>query len=416
MFLAVSEVSKSATPATPQSSRHVGRTALLGMVLLCLLPGVARSQQPAVSEEGPQPPALLADLSETVTRLPVTVQPLFGGAHSGDMVLTHFKPPGDGPFPAVVMQHGRDSNQRANPARYRYTDVARYWVRRGVAVFVPTRLGYGDSGAAVDPEFTGSCDQKNYDVAAAVMNVQTLATIDFANRQPWVDARKLIVMGQSMGGFASVAAMGARHPAVIAGINFAGGSGGEPVARKANPCSAHRLGHTLATAGKANAGSTPMLWLYAQNDAYWGPDIPRQWLDAYTRAGGKAEFAGFGPVGTDGHTLLAKGMPMWRPVLDRFVGTLGISAPRSMGAPPASGFAAIDDATRLPLVRQDVKDTGYARFLALDLPRAIAIGPKGEWAFFSGDNALQRSLERCAQTARTTCQLYAVDDQVVWRP
>ena len=49
----------------------------------------------------------LADLFETVTRLSVTVQPLYGGAHSGDMVLTHFKPPGEGPFPAVVMQHGR---------------------------------------------------------------------------------------------------------------------------------------------------------------------------------------------------------------------------------------------------------------------------------------------------------------------
>ena len=124
----------------------------------------------------------------------------------------------------------------------------------------------------------------------------------------------------------------------------------------------------------------------------------------------------FGPVGSDGHTLLSRGLALWRPVLDRFVGTLGIHAPRTADAPPASGFAAIDDATRLPLVRQDVKDTGYARFLSLDLPRAIAIGPKGEWAFFSGDHAMQRALERCAQTARTACQLYAVDDQVVWRP
>lgn len=387
-------------------------------LLLCLLlvVGGAAAQAQQASEEGPQPSALAADLFETVTRLSVTVQPLYGGAHSGDMVLTHFKPPGEGPFPAVVMQHGRDSNQRANPARYRYTDVARYWVRRGVAVFVPTRLGYGDSGTAMDPEFTGSCDQKHYDVAAAVMNVQTLAAIDFATRQPWVDARKLIVMGQSMGGFASVAVMGARHPAVIAGINFAGGSGGEPVTRRANPCSPHRLGDSLASAGKANAGHTPMLWLYAENDAFWGPDIPRRWHGAYTRAGGQAEFVAFGPVGSDGHTLLSRGLALWRPVLDRFVGTLGIHAPRTADAPPASGFAAIDDATRLPLVRQDVKETGYARFLSLDLPRAIAIGPKGEWAFFSGDHAMQRALERCAQTARTACQLYAVDDQVVWRP
>lgn len=351
---------------------------------------------------------------EAVTKLPVTVKDMFGKAIDGQMVLTHFKPPGDGPFPAVIMNHGRDSNQRANPARYRYADVARYWLRRGVAVFVPTRLGYGDSGMQEDPEFTGSCGSKSFDPAAAITNVQTLAVIDFATRQSWVNPQKIILMGQSMGGFATVVAMGAKHPSVIAGINFAGGGGGDVVNNKGNPCSYHRLANTFEKAAKANGGSTPMLWLYSANDQFWGPDVPRKWHEAYTGAGGKAEFVPFGPVGTDGHTLLAKGMPLWRPVLDQFVSTLGIAPPQATGAPPPSGFAAIGDASKLPLVKQDVKETGYARFLALDLPRALAIGPKGEWAFYSGDNVIQRTLERCAQTAKTACKLYAVDDNVVW--
>lgn len=386
------------------------RTACLGLMVCAS----AFAQTPHPPEESPAPPALAADLFETVTTLPVTVQPLYGGPHKGAMVLTHFKPPGDGPFPAVVMQHGRDGTQRVTPGRYRYADVARYWVRRGVAVFVPTRLGYGDSGTEVDPEFTGDCDKKNYDVAAAATNVQTLAAIDFATRQAWVQPNKVLVMGQSMGGFASVVAMGTKHPAVVAGINFAGGGGGDPVGRKANPCGYHRLANTFASAGKANGGSTPMLWLYAENDNYWGPDIPRKWHEAYTSAGGKAEFAAFGPVSTDGHSLLSKGMPLWRPVLDQFVAKLGIATPQATGKPPASGFAAIDDASKLPKVKQDVKDTSYPRFLNTDLPRAMAIGPKGEWAYFSGDNVIARSLERCAQTAKTACKLYAVDDSVVW--
>jgi dienelactone hydrolase len=365
-------------------------------------------------EDAPTPATLAADMLETVTRLPVTVKDMSGKVIDGQMVLTYFKPQGDGPFAAVVMNHGRDGNQRANPARYRYSDVARYWLRRGVAVFVPTRLGYGDSGMEQDPEFTGACDKKDYDSAAMATNVQTLATVDFAIKQPWVDANKVILMGQSMGGFATVVAMGAKHPGVIAGINFSGGGGGDPVTRKANPCGYHRLAGTFEKAGKTNGGSTPMLWLYAENDLFWGPDIPRKWHAAYTNAGGKADFAPFGPVGTDGHSLLAKGMPLWRPVLDKFISPLGISPPKATGAPAPSGFAAIGDASRLPLVKQDVKDTGYARFLALDLPRALAIGPKGEWAFFSGDNVIQRTLDRCAQTAKTACKLYAVDDSVVW--
>lgn len=374
----------------------------------------AWAQAQTAPEEGPAPPVLAAELFETVTKLRLTVQPMFGGAHTGDMVLTHYRPPGPGPFPAVVMQHGRNSNERATPGRYRYSDVARYWVRRGVAVFVPTRLGYGDSGLEPDPEFTGECDKKNYDSPATAMNVQTLAVIDFAIKQPWVNPSKVIVMGQSMGGFASVAAMGEKHPAVIAGINFAGGSGGEPVTRKANPCSPHRLANTFAAAGKSNGGSTPMLWLYSENDNFWGADVPRKWHEAYTSAGGKAEFVAFGPVGADGHSLLSKGPTLWRPVLDQFIAKLGIPAPQAVGAPPASGFAAIDDKTKLPNVKQDVKDTGYARFLASDLPRAFVIGPKGEWSFFSGDDVIQRALDRCAQTAKTACKLYAVDNNVVW--
>jgi pimeloyl-ACP methyl ester carboxylesterase len=265
-----------------------------------------------------------------------------------------------------------------------------------------------------DPEFTGPCDAKQYDAAAVVTNVQTLATIEFAIKQPWVNPNKVILMGQSMGGFATVVAMGAKHPSVIAGINFAGGSGGDVVNRKGNPCGYHRVAATFEKAAKANGGSTPMLWLYSENDNYWGPDIPRKWHDTFTSAGGKADFKPFGPVGTDGHTLLAKGMPLWRPVLDQFISKLGIALPQATGAPPASGFAAIEDASNLPLVKQDVKETGYPRFLALDLPRALAIGPKGEWAFYSGDNVIQRALERCAQTAKTACKLYAVDDSVVW--
>ena len=136
----------------------------------------------------------------------------------------------------------------------------------------------------------GPCGAKRYGVAAESTNVQSVAAIEFALKQPWVDKGKVIIMGQSMGGFATVVAMGKKHPSVIAGINFAGGGGGDPVARKADPCSYAQLASVFADAGKANAGATPMLWLYAENDNYWGASIPRKWHDAYVSAGGKAEF------------------------------------------------------------------------------------------------------------------------------
>src|SRR5947199_345125 len=108
---------------------------------------------------GADEPALVAALNETVFKLPVSVQDWHGKTISGDMVVTQFTPAGAGPFPIAVLIHGR-AIDRSDTKRYRYLDAASYFVRRGFAVWVPTRLGYGDAGSAVDPEASGSCTAK----------------------------------------------------------------------------------------------------------------------------------------------------------------------------------------------------------------------------------------------------------------
>jgi dienelactone hydrolase len=388
------------------------------LALACVLAGtptLAQSVPQPAQEEAAAPPQLAADLFETVAYVPVAVQVPAGGVRSGEMILTHYKPPGDGPFPVLVALHGRGSD-RAKPGRWRYLDIARHWTRRGFAVFVPTRLGYGDTGLHPDPESTGPCNHKRFEIAAEAAASQALAAIEFAIRQPWVERNRVIVMGQSVGGFATIATLGKNHPSVIAGINFAGGAGGDPKERPGNPCQGDRLGAVYAGAGRANAGATPSLWLYAENDNYWGLSLPRLWHAAYTGAGGKAKFVMFPPLGNEGHALLRNGRQLWRPVVDAFLAQLGIALPSSANAPPATRFAALDDASKLPLVTAEVKENGYRRFLATDLPRAFAIGPSGEWSYVSGANAIKRALERCAGYAKLECKLYAVDDAVVWAP
>jgi dienelactone hydrolase len=376
---------------------------------------VATPAAPPTTAEDPTPAgALDTALHETIVKLPVTVQPIFGDPRQGEMIVTHFRPRGDGPFPVVIMNHGRSAKERDKPARMRLLDVARYFVRRGAAVVVPTRLGYGDTGLEPDPEETGPCERKRYTVAARNTDTQLKAVADFVTQQPWADAKRLIVAGQSMGGFATVAFMGQRHPGVVAGINFAGGGGGDAVNRRGNPCDYQLLGKVFEEAGKANGGVTPMLWIYSQNDRFWGASIPRQWHEAYTAAGGKARFEMLPAIGDDGHYALSRGRRHWRALVDAFVAPWGLRAPRTEGAPAATNFAALDDASKLPHVKQEVRDNAWRRFLEADVPRAFAIGPKGEWAFRSGDDAMTQTLERCAQVAKAPCKLYAVDDAVVW--
>lgn len=112
--------------------------------------------------------------------------------------------------------------------------------------------------------------------------------------------------------------------------------------------------------------------------------------------------------------MIGTGFALWRPVVDQFIAGLGFASPKTPSPPAPTKFAPLADASMLPLVRQEAKDEGYRRFLNSDLPRAFAIGPKGEWAFITGDNAMARALERCAASAQTNCKLYAVDDEVVW--
>jgi hypothetical protein len=82
--------------------------------------------------------------------------------------------------------------------------------------------------------------------------------------------------------------------------------------------------------------------------------------------------------------------------------------------PKATGFAAIEDSSKVPLHDAAARQ-GYQRFLAAGLPRAFAISPKGSWSFKAGGfDAISLALSHCAQFAKQACKLYAVDDDVVW--
>jgi hypothetical protein len=85
-----------------------------------------------------------------------------------------------------------------------------------------------------------------------------------------------------------------------------------------------------------------------------------------------------------------------------------------MPSPPPSGFAALEDASRLPHVR-DTGRAGYQAFLASILPRAYAVAPSGAWGWASGGaDPLRRALDNCNKSGQGACRLYAVDEAVVW--
>ena len=368
----------------------------------------------AVAQTVPAAEPMAVDLREDIQRLSVTVKDLYGREETRQIPLTSFRPPGDGPFPLVVMNHGRAvTDRRALQGRQRFEPLARYLVSKGFAVFLPTRVGYGDTYGDFDPESTGNCDQMRPHAAAQAASDQVLATVQHAKTLPWVDASRWVVMGQSVGGFTVLAVAARNPPGLVAAINFAGGTGGNPDTRAGNPCSPTVLARLWQ--GQAATAKLPLLWIYWLNDLYWGADWPRRWAQAWTDGGGTVDFQQLPAVGSDGHGGLNTAMDHWVPLVEAHLAKAGFHQSGLVQRPPKTDFAQLDDIDKVPLP-QAARDNFYKRFLATKPPRALAIGPGGAVGFAGGDWALGRALGFCQARRGVACKLYAVDDDVVWAP
>lgn len=323
------------------------RRAVAGAALWVCALGLGSAGLPAFALGPPADPLPALDLREEVLRLPVTVRDARGRSETKSIAITHFRPPGDGPFPLVVMNHGRAvADKRAGQGRQRYEALARYFVSKGFAVFVPTRLGYGDTYGDFDPEASGGCGVSRLPAVAQAASEQVLAAVALAAEQPWVDARHWFVMGGSVGGFTSLAVAARHPPGLIGAVNFSGGHGGRPDTHPGDPCGPRAISSLWQK--QAATATVPTLWLYWENDRYWGAEWPVRWAEAWREGGGQVEFHSLSAVGTDGHAGTRIDMARWVPLMETFLGGLGYTRPGLLARPngPAARRREAADLTR----------------------------------------------------------------------
>lgn len=355
----------------------------------------------------------LRDLREETRQISVTVKDLYSRQETRQIPVTIFRPQGDGPFPLVVMNHGRAvTDKRAAQGVQRFEHLSRYLVGKGFVVLLPTRVGYAQTYGDFDPEASGECRSLRVEPMAIAASDQVLATLEFARTLPFVDATRWLVMGQSVGGLAAVATVGRQPAGLVGAVNFSGGVGGDPEKNPGNPCSSQQVARVFGSFAKG--AKVSMLWLYWQNDLYWGTGMPRRWHEAWAAGGGLAEFQSLPPVGQDGHSGVSADMDHWVPLVDDYLARLGFGKPGVITRPPASAFAKVDEADKLP-ANQATRDGVYRKFLASKTPRAFALGPNNASGWAGGDWAMGRALGFCARRGEA-CKLYAVDDDVVWVP
>jgi dienelactone hydrolase len=260
-----------------------------------------------------------AEVTEEQLRVPVKVAGALGKEVAQDIVVTVFHDDtAPRPYPLIVLNHGRswDVAARAALGRAKYSAASRWFAGLGFMVAVPTRVGYGVTGGE-DVEDSGPCNRKTYEPAYAASMTQTLAVIGVLRARGDVARDRTVVVGQSFGGTTAIAVAAQNTPGVQAAINFAGGGGGNPTTRPQQPCGAHLLERLFAGYGKT--ARIPTLWVYSENDMYFGPRLPRQWFSAYRAAGGPGEFSMFPAVGDDGHALFTRAPQSWQPRVLEFL-------------------------------------------------------------------------------------------------
>jgi dienelactone hydrolase len=224
--------------------------------------------------------------------------------------------------PYLLFSHGRagTDKERADFGRASYKGNSEYYVSKGFVVILPTRIGYGISGGS-DAEYSGTCNNKNYPEHIKVAVDQSKQVLNQVLEFAYVDKTKGIVVGQSVGGFTTIGLSTENISGLKGAINFAGGSGGDPVKQPEKPCSEYAIKETFAKYGAGN--KVPTLWLYSVNDKYWGEQLPKDWFVAFQKAGGKGQFVSLPAFQDDGHSIWRGNRNAWKNDFEKFIKEIG---------------------------------------------------------------------------------------------
>jgi dienelactone hydrolase len=289
--------------------RHLLRVLVVYLVVILVLAAAALADDQPANRS----------IQEEVWAIPVTLP----------TIAYVVRPVGDGPFPLLVMNHGVSLNPRERSffPLVEFRDAAMWFARRGYMVVAPSGPGYG-AGALDDPERgvysvfyskVGSCNNPNFRDAGLVGALLDKWIIEYMADQKLIVPDNVIVVGQSAGGWAAIALSSRNVPGVRAIITFAAGRGGRVGGKPNNNCAPDKL---VAAAGEfGRTARVPMLWIYIENDTFFGPALSKRMHQAYREAGGNAEYHLLPPFGSDGHFLIGSpdAIPLWAPLVEPFL-------------------------------------------------------------------------------------------------
>jgi dienelactone hydrolase len=281
-----------------------------GVLLACYLSGAPSRAETSLTEERIMLPAEFkaADGSTVTLKLEaLVIRPDDGQKHP--LVVISHGTPTSGPRWKVEIEDMR-----------RQTEA---FASRGWVAVTFTRRGFGRSEGEYS-EGAGECDNSNYVLGGQRARTDLREVIRLMSEKPYVDASKVVAVGQSAGGFATVALTADPPPGLVAAINFAGGRGSR--GNYTTVCSEDALVSAMGTFGQT--ARVPTLWVYSENDTLFPPPLVQKMLSAYTGSGGNAEFVQAPSWKKNGHAFFKEASPSdWGGYVDDFLAKHGLTLP-----------------------------------------------------------------------------------------
>lgn len=239
---------------------------------------------------------------------------------------------GPGPYPVLLWSHGDvelDHPALRYKSRIREMVTMREFLQLGLAVLIPARRGVGLSQGTYPLGFATQGGDVTY--KARVHAEDILPALAWLKTRAELDAGKVVLAGQSAGGYSTMYIASQNLAGVVGAIDFAGGR------TDLNPTTGLGYLNQMMVNGFAEFGKTtriPTLWIFAENDSRYSANTIRTSFDAFKAAGGKAQLLLSPPLDGDGHFILTK-PALWRAVLREYLNGIGgvIASPPTPSTP-----------------------------------------------------------------------------------
>ena len=228
---------------------------------------------------------------------------------SGKLMLRGFlyKPDGNGPFPAVLYNHGSEQNPGLKPA------LAEFFSSRGYVFFLPHRRGHGRS-----PNDSVVASLYAQGAAGRIALHEThledqLAALAYLKQLSDVDPQRIAVAGCSYGGIQTVLAVEANAEQKLglrAAIDFAGGA-----------MSWRSLSLRDRMVRAIRKATVPVLFIQAENDYDLGPSqtLARE-LEQLGKPHKLLIFPPYGNTHAEGHGMFcSQATNVWGPAVTSFL-------------------------------------------------------------------------------------------------